>query len=136
MHGNHKSPIINLQSLNSMYSPQLLDHFEHPRNAGEMESPDISVKIENPACGDIMRLMLKVLEGRITEVRYKTRGCVASIACGSVLTEMIRGKTLREASALTRSDLINAVGGLRNESLHASHLAIDCLKAALQNAER
>jgi|SRR5215469_17651674 len=117
-----------------MYSPQLLDHFEHPRNVGELKNPDVVADSENPACGDIMQLTLKVSDGRIEQVRYKTRGCVASIACGSALTEMIAGKSLREAETLTRDALLAKIGGLQNESMHASHLAIDCLKAALKKA--
>ncbi|HEX6466557.1 MAG TPA: iron-sulfur cluster assembly scaffold protein [Terriglobales bacterium] len=117
-----------------MYSPQLLDHFEHPRNVGELPSPDIEVQVENPACGDIMRLTLKMTGGRIAEVGYKTRGCVAAIACGSALTEMIAGKTPAEASAIRREELVEKLGGLRMESTHASHLAMDCLKAALRRA--
>jgi nitrogen fixation protein NifU and related proteins len=117
-----------------MYSPELLDHFEHPRNAGELEAPDVVVETENPACGDIMRLMLNVSDGRIEEVRYKTRGCVASIACGSALTELIAGKSLQQAGAITREALLAKIGGLQTESMHASHLAVDCLKAALRKA--
>src|SRR5215813_4144233 len=117
-----------------MYSPELIDHFESPRNVGELEAPDIVAETENPACGDIMRLTLKLSDGKIEEVRYKTRGCVASIACGSALTEMIAGKSLQQAEAVTREALLNRVGGLQNESMHASHLAIDCLKAALKKA--
>jgi nitrogen fixation protein NifU and related proteins len=119
-----------------MYSPQLLDHFEHPRNSGTMDSPDVSVQAENPACGDVMKLMLRVSEGKIVEARYQTRGCVASIACGSALTEAILGESINAAAALKREDLMNAVGGLRNESVHASHLAIDCLKLALKQLKR
>jgi nitrogen fixation NifU-like protein len=117
-----------------MYSPELLDHFEHPRNVGELEKPDVVAETENPACGDIMRLTLRVSDGKIEEVRYKTRGCVAAIACGSALTEMIRGKSLQHAEVITRDALIAKIGGLQNESMHASHLAIDCLKAALKKA--
>ena len=117
-----------------MYSRELLDHFEHPRNVGELENPDVVADSENPACGDIMRLMFKVSDGTIEQVRYKTRGCVASIACGSALTEMIAGKNLREAERITREALLAKIGGLQNESMHASHLAIDCLKAALRKA--
>jgi nitrogen fixation protein NifU and related proteins len=117
-----------------MYSPELLDHFEHPRNAGELEAPDVVVETENPACGDIMRLMLNVSDGRIEEVRYKTRGCVASIACGSALTELIAGKSLQQAEVVTREALLAKIGGLQTESMHASHLAIDCLKVALRKA--
>ena len=117
-----------------MYSPELLDHFEHPRNTGELEAPDVVVETENPACGDIMRLTIKLSGGKIEQVRYKTRGCVASIACGSALTELIAGKSLRQAEVITREALLVKVGGLQNESMHASHLAIDCLKAALKKA--
>jgi NifU-like protein involved in Fe-S cluster formation len=78
--------------------------------------------------------MLNVSDGRIEEVRYKTRGCVASIACGSALTELIAGKSLQQAGAITREALLAKIGGLQTESMHASHLAVDCLKAALRKA--
>ena len=115
-----------------MYSTKLLDHFEHPRNVGEIAGADISVRVENPACGDIMQLTLKLADGRISEARYRTRGCVAAIACGSALTEVLIGLTLAEAAMLKRDAVVAAVGGLPNESTHASHLAIDALKAALK----
>ena len=113
------------------YSPQLLDHFEHPRNVGEVEGADAAAEVENPACGDLMRLSLKLAGGRIAQVRFRTRGCVPSIACGSALTEMLEGKSLAEARALRREDLVAAVGGLENASQHASHLALDALASAL-----
>ncbi len=119
-----------------MYPPKLLDHFEHPRNSGTMDSPDISVQAENPACGDVMKLMLRVRDGKIEEAQYQTRGCVASIACGSALTEAISGKSIDVAAALKREDLVNTVGGLANESMHASHLAMDCLKLALKQLKK
>jgi nitrogen fixation protein NifU and related proteins len=113
------------------YSPQLLDHFEHPRNVGEIEGADAIAEVENPACGDIMRLSLKLDGGRIAQARFLTKGCVPSIACGSALTEMLQGKSVAQARALRREDLIAAVGGLAPESQHASHLAMDALVAAL-----
>ena len=116
----------------TMYPPQLLDHLEHPRNAGAMPSPDVSVQTENPACGDVMKLMLHIKEGRIAAVRYQARGCVAAIACGSVLTESLGGKTLAEAALIRRESIVEALGGLAPESMHASHLAIDCLRLALK----
>jgi nitrogen fixation NifU-like protein len=115
-----------------MYSAKLLDHFEHPRNVGEIAGADASVRVENPACGDIMQLSLKLAAGRIAQARYRTRGCVASIACGSALTEMLVGLTPAEAAALKREMVVAAVGGLPNESTHASHLALDALQAALK----
>ncbi len=115
-----------------MYSPRLIDHFEHPRNVGEVPDADARVEVENPACGDIMLLTLKLADGRITEARYRTKGCVASIACGSLLTEWLRSRTLAEARSLRREDVVAAIGGLSNETMHASHLVMDALGAALK----
>jgi NifU-like protein involved in Fe-S cluster formation len=115
-----------------VYSAKLLDHFEHPRNVGEIAGADVSVRVENPACGDIMQFTLKLAAGRIAEARYRTRGCVAAIACGSALTEMLVGLTPAEAASIRRESLVAAVGGLPNESTHASHLALDALQAALR----
>jgi len=114
-----------------VYSAKLLDHFEHPRNVGEINGADASAQVENPACGDIMQLSLKLDAGRIVQARYRTRGCVAAIACGSALTELLIGLTPAEAAMLKRDAVLAAVGGLPNESTHASHLAIDALRAAL-----
>ena len=118
------------------HSPQVLDHFEHPRNVGEVEQADACAEVENPACGDIMRLSLKLDGGRIAEARFRTRGCVPSIACGSALTEMLLGRSVAEARALRREELAAAVGGLAPESQHASHLAMDALAAALKQLLR
>lgn len=114
------------------YSPQVLDHFEHPRNVGELPGADASARVENPACGDIMQLWLRVAGGRIAEVRFQTKGCVTSIACGSKLTEMLHGRSLAEARMLRREELAAALGGLTPETTHASHLAMDALAAALK----
>lgn len=115
-----------------MYSPQVLDHFEHPRNAGTIADADASVRIENPACGDILELTIRVVEGRIAEIRFRAKGCVAAMACGSALTELVQGKTLDETRKLTREELVRAVGGLPQASSHAGHLAIDALAAVLE----
>jgi nitrogen fixation NifU-like protein len=114
-----------------MYSAQLLDHFQNPRNAGEIAGADAAAEIENPACGDVLRLTLKVSEGRITQAQFKAKGCVAAIACGSALTELVEGKTLNEAKNLRREDIGAAVGGLPQASTHAAQLAVDALSAAL-----
>lgn len=114
-----------------MYSAELLDHFQNPRNVGDVVDPDASVEIENPVCGDVIRLSLKVLDGRITEIRFKAKGCVPAMACGSAVTELIRGKTVADARLLRRDDLIKAVGSLPNASTHAAQLALDALSAAL-----
>ena len=115
----------------AMYSTQLLNHFEHPRNAGELAQPDGSAEISNPACGDILKLTLQVRDGRVTDIRFLAKGCVPAIACGSALTELVRGRTLAEVAKLRREEVVEAVGGLPEASGHASHLAVDALRAAL-----
>lgn len=115
-----------------MYSAQLLDHFEHPRNGGEVANPDASAQVENPACGDILKLSLKVADGYISEIRFLAKGCVPAMACASALTELVQGRTLQEARKLRREEIVNAVGGLPDASMHASHLAMDALAATLR----
>jgi nitrogen fixation NifU-like protein len=114
-----------------MYSAQLLDHFQNPRNAGDVDGADATAEIENPACGDILRLSLKINSGRIAEIRFKAKGCVPAIACGSALTELVLEKTVEEARALPRESVIAAVGGVPQASTHAAQLALDALSAAL-----
>ena len=108
-----------------MYSPQLLDHFQNPRNAGEVLNPDATVQIENPACGDILKLSIRVADRRIAEIRFRAKGCVPAIACASLLTELLLGSTIEVARNLRREDLLLKIGGLPEASLHASHLALD-----------
>lgn len=114
-----------------MYSAQVLDHFEHPRNAGVVAEPDASVQLENPACGDVLRLSLKLAGDRIEEIRFLAKGCVCAMACGSALTELALGKTVKQARELNREELVRAVGGLPPASAHAGHLAMDALRTAL-----
>jgi nitrogen fixation NifU-like protein len=114
-----------------VYSAQVLEHFEHPRNAGTVAGADASVRMENPACGDVLELTLKLSGERIEEIRFRAKGCVAAMACGSALTALVQGKTLEEAENLNREVLLSAVGGLPDASSHASYLAIDALGAAL-----
>jgi nitrogen fixation protein NifU and related proteins len=119
-----------------MYSSQLLDHFQNPRNAGDLADADGTVEIENPVCGDVIRLSLKFDAGRIAEIRFKAKGCVPAMACGSALTEMVVGKTPEEARGFKREDLVRAVGGLPQASSHAAQLALDALGAALAKVKR
>jgi nitrogen fixation protein NifU and related proteins len=119
-----------------MYSAQVLDHFQNPRNAGEIGDADAVAELENPACGDLLRLTLKASAGRVTQAQFKAKGCVAAIACGSALTELVVGKTLSEAGSLRRDDVISAVGGLPQASTHAAQLALDALSLALSRVER
>jgi nitrogen fixation NifU-like protein len=115
-----------------MYSAQLLDHFQNPRHAGEIANADAAVQIENPVCGDVLRLSLKVNAGRIIDARFKAKGCVPAMACASALTELIVGKTLDETRSLNREQVIAAVGGVPQASAHAAQLAIDALSTALK----
>lgn len=117
-----------------MYSAELLDHFQNPRNAGELADPEAVAEIENPACGDVLRLTLKVNQGHI-EAKFKAMGCVAAIACASALTELASGKTPVEAAELRREDVSAAVGGLPQASTHAAQLAMDALSAALRGLQ-
>jgi nitrogen fixation NifU-like protein len=114
-----------------MYSAQVLDHFQHPRNSGEVTNPDVAEQLENPACGDILKLTLKITGSRITEIRFLAKGCVPAIACGSALTELVQGRTVDQAHNLKREELLDAVGGLPEASNHASHLAMETLAKAL-----
>ena len=114
-----------------MYSRQLLDHFQNPRNTGDIGDADATAEIENPACGDILRLTLKISHGRIAQARFKAKGCVPAMACASALTELVSGSTLEEARKLRREDIIATVGGLPPASTHAAQLAVDALSAAL-----
>jgi nitrogen fixation NifU-like protein len=115
-----------------MYSETVLDHFQHPRNVGELPGATADVEVQNPACGDLMRLAARVEDDRIADVRFRARGCTASIAAGSALSEMLKGRTLAAARELKREQIVTALGGLPNESTHASYLAMDALKALLQ----
>jgi NifU-like protein involved in Fe-S cluster formation len=115
-----------------VYSPQVLDHFDHPRNAGVLDSPDATVQLENPACGDILMLSVRFSQQRIAEMRFQAKGCVPAIACGSALTELVAGKTLTDAAKINREQLVRKLGGLPEASQHASHLAMDALAALIK----
>ena len=115
-----------------MYSERLLDHFQNPRNVGELPPPAISCEVSNPACGDILRLSVRIEGGRVREARYKVRGCTASIAAGSALTELLVGKTRQEVTLLDAATLEAAVGGLAPESKHAAVLSLDGIKSLLR----
>ena len=115
-----------------MYSAELLDHFKNPRNAGELEAPDAVAQLENPICGDVLELTLKLEGARIAEIRFRAKGCVPAMACGSAITELIKGKTVNEARQMSREKLVRKVGGLPQASAHASHLAMDTLAELLR----
>jgi nitrogen fixation NifU-like protein len=118
-----------------MYSQRLLDHFQNPRNVGDLEPPAVTVEVSNPACGDILRLAVRFEGDRAVEARYKTRGCTASIAAGSALTEWMTGKTRAELKQIQPGRIEEAVGGLAPESKHAAALCVDAVRAVLKAAK-
>jgi nitrogen fixation NifU-like protein len=115
-----------------MHSEKLLDHFRNPRNAGELPPPAVTVEVSNPACGDILRLSVRFEDDRVAEARYKVRGCTASVAAGSTLTELISGLTLADLRILKAAAIEDALGGLAPESRHAAVLCLDGVRAVLK----
>jgi nitrogen fixation NifU-like protein len=116
-----------------MYPERLLDHFQNPRNVGELAPPAVSIEVSNPACGDVMRLSVRLEDGRVAEARYKVRGCTASIAAGSALTEWLAGRSPRELAAFRAAVVDEAVGGLPAESKHAGALCADAVRSVLRS---
>ncbi|MFN0167543.1 MAG: iron-sulfur cluster assembly scaffold protein [Bryobacteraceae bacterium] len=116
-----------------MYSERLLQHFRNPRYVGELDPPAVTVEVMNPICGDVLRLSVRLEGHTVTEARYKTRGCTASIAAGEALCEWMHGRSAGDLAQLTADDVDAAVGGLRPESKHAAVLCIDGVKALLRS---
>lgn len=117
--------------MESPYNASLLDHFQHPRNAGDLPLATARVEVSNPACGDVLRLAARVEHGRVVGARFKTQGCVASIAAGSWLTEWMHGKPVGDLRALNPGSVAEGLGGLAPASFHAAELACDALRALL-----
>jgi nitrogen fixation protein NifU and related proteins len=115
-----------------VFTDAVLDHFRNPRNAGELPNADATVEVSNPVCGDVLQLFVRVEDARITEARFLCRGCTTSIACASLLTEQLRGKTPPEVRAITADSLSQALGGLPPATYHAAELAADSVKSLVQ----
>ena len=116
-----------------MYNETVLDHFKNPRNAGEIENADGIGMVGNPACGDVMKMYIKVSGDRLTDIKHKTFGCGAAIACSSVATEMVKGKMLDEITTLSRDEVAAKLNGLPPEKMDCSNLAPDAIRAAIEN---
>ncbi|MFZ0739831.1 MAG: iron-sulfur cluster assembly scaffold protein [Candidatus Acidiferrales bacterium] len=114
-----------------MFTPVVLDHFQNPRNAGELSDATATAEVTNPVCGDILRLSIKTDGTRIIDARFKTQGCVTAIASSSYLAEFLVGKSLEEARHITYQQISEALGGLPPATLHGSQLACDGLLAVL-----
>jgi nitrogen fixation NifU-like protein len=124
-----------MATVGGSYSPVVIDHFQNPRNVGELSDANAQASVTNPVCGDVLQLMLKIADGRIAEARFMTFGCEAAIAASSLLTEMIRGKALTEVRVITPEMITAALGGLPKVKLHASALAEEALKEAIEHYE-
>ena len=114
----------------ALYSDIVMDHFMHPRNVGEIENPDGVGQVGNAKCGDIMKMYLKIRDNVIQDVKFETFGCGSAIASSSMATEMIKGKTIDEALAVTNRQVVDALGGLPAHKLHSSVLAEESIKSA------
>src|SRR5258708_14010600 len=115
-----------------MFSDAVLDHFRNPRNAGELTDASAKVEVSNPVCGDVLKLSARVMDGRIAEARFLCRGCTTSIACASVLTEQLYGRTAGEARSVTAESLSKILGGLPPATFHGAQLAADAVTHLLQ----
>lgn len=115
-----------------MFSEAVLDHFRNPRNAGELAGATAVVEVTNPVCGDILKLSARFESGKIAEARFLCRGCTTAIACASLLTEQLRGRTPSEARAITPDLLSASLGGLPQATFHGAQLAADAVGALLQ----
>jgi nitrogen fixation NifU-like protein len=116
-----------------MYSEKVMEHFKNPRNVGSIENADGVGQVGNPVCGDIMRMEIKVENGRIADAKFKTFGCGAAIATSSMVTELVKGKTLEEALAISNKAVAEALGGLPPVKMHCSNLAADALHKAIED---
>jgi nitrogen fixation NifU-like protein len=119
-----------------MYSEKVMDHFRNPRNVGEIPDADGIGEVGNPACGDIMKIYIKIKDNRIEDIKFKTFGCGAAIATSSMVTEMVKGKTIEEAMQVTNKAVADALDGLPPIKMHCSNLAADALHAAIEDYKR
>lgn len=114
-----------------MYNETVMDHFENPRNTGEIVDADGIGKVGNPNCGDVMMMYIKIEDGKIADVKYKTFGCAAAIATSSAASELLIGKTVEEAEQLTKMDIVEYVNGLPEAKIACSTIAPDAIRAAI-----
>jgi nitrogen fixation NifU-like protein len=117
----------------AIYSDIVMDHFTNPRNVGEIENPDGVGEVGNPVCGDMMTFYIKVEDGRLADVKFKTFGCGAAIAVSSMISEMATGKTIEEAMKISRADVADELGGLPTQKMHCSNLGADALHKAIED---
>jgi nitrogen fixation NifU-like protein len=119
-----------------VFSKAVLDHFQNPRNAGELDAATASVEVSNPVCGDILKLSVKVEQGTVAQARFLCRGCTTAIACASRLTELLGGNSMHQLREISVDDLSQSLGGLPAETIHGAHLAIDAARAIAKKLQR
>jgi nitrogen fixation NifU-like protein len=119
-----------------MYSEQVMDHFNNPRNVGQVEDADGAGMVENSVCGDVTRISIKVRDNVIDDVKFQTFGCGAAIATSSMITEMVKGRSIEEARKITNDVVAEALGGLPPQKMHCSNLAADAMHRALDDYEK
>ena len=119
--------------MSGMYSDKVMEHFRNPRNMGEIKDADGVGTVGNPICGDLMTIYITVKNNRIKDIKFKTFGCAAAIATSSMITELAKGKTLDEASKITRDNVANELDGLPPIKMHCSNLAADALREAIKD---
>jgi nitrogen fixation protein NifU and related proteins len=117
--------------MSPVYSEKVMEHFRNPRNVGEMENPDGVGHVGNPVCGDIMELYIKVKDNTVTDAKFKTFGCGAAIATSSMVTEMVKGKSIDDALKISNAAVAEALGGLPAVKMHCSVLAEEALQSAI-----
>ncbi len=118
-----------------MYSEKVMEHFSNPRNSGEIQDADGIGEVGNPTCGDMMTFYIKVEDDKLSDVKFKTFGCVAAIAVSSMVTEMAKGKTLEEAKTITKASVAEELEGLPKEKMHCSNLGAEALGKAIEDFE-
>ena len=116
-----------------MYSATLLDHFNNPRNTGDLPGANVRARVENPVCGDILELAALVVAGKIEEIRFRAKGCVPTVACASRLTELLKGQMIGEV-AVTTDELVESLGGIPQASNHAAQLTVEAFRNARREA--
>ncbi|MBU0646794.1 MAG: iron-sulfur cluster assembly scaffold protein [Patescibacteria group bacterium] len=119
-----------------MYSKKVIQHFQKPHNQGQIKNADAVGRVGNPACGDIMKIYLKIKDKTIKDVKFETMGCAAAIAVSSVLTDLVKNKTLVEALKVDNDKIVKELGGLPEQKIHCSMLAVKALKKAVDNYQK
>jgi nitrogen fixation protein NifU and related proteins len=120
---------------NISYNEKVLEHFRNPRNMGEMKNPSAEGVVGNPTCGDVMKIMIKIEDNKIEDIKFQTFGCAAAIASSSALTEIAKGKSLKEAKKITNEDVAKYLGELPPIKIHCSNLAADALRKSIEEWE-